>query len=439
MSTGTRLVIRGGRVVVDEAMKAAPAHVLVADGRVTGITNVLPSNWSSVHSIDATGRLVAPGLICLRTHVCEPGFEWREDIRSVSRAAAAGGFTTICARPDTDPVNDVRAVTEQIVTRSQLAPGAHVFPVGAATLGLKGEHLSEMGDLRDAGCVAVSTGETSLRSTRMMRRVFEYARSVGLPVFSSGEDSWLSKDTVMHEGQTSLRLGMSAVPPEGEATAMFRDGLMAHLAETSVHFQRVTTAAGVRVLRRLLEDGVQVTAGTTPHHLCFTEDDVATFDTNPRVDPPLRSCSDVEAVRQAVRDGVITTIATDHSPMTSIEKLVEYEFSEPGTTGLESALGALLNLVREGSLPLNRVLSALTSGPANVLRRPDLGRIAEGAIADIIVVQDSISWRADGGQMLTSGENQLFEGREMIGQVEVTLVDGEQVDLTPGGRNGDFR
>jgi dihydroorotase len=414
-------------------------NVLIQDGKIFGITKEVPRDWASAECLDATGRLVLPGLICLRTHVSEPGFEWREDIASVSRAAAAGGFTTVCARPDTDPVNDVRAVTEQIVTRSQLAPGAHILPVGAATLGLKGEHLSEMGDLRDAGCVAVSTGEMSLRSTRMMRRVFEYARSVGLPVFSAGQDAWLSKDTVMNEGRASIRLGMSALPPEGEATALHRDGLIAHLAETSVHFQRVSTAAGVTVLRRLLDDGIAVTAGTTPHHLCFTEDEVATFDTNTRVDPPLRSQEDVAAVRQALLDGVITTVSTDHTPLTSIEKMVEYEFADPGTVGLETALGALLDLVRQGALTLDRVVSSLTTGPAAVLGHSQLGRIREGGPASLIVVEPSVSWSAAGQHMLTSGQNQLFEGRNMVGRVEYTFVDGMEVDVSLEEKHGDFQ
>lgn len=423
----SRLVVRNGTVIDPASERNAPGHVLVDDGRIFGVVDEVPTDWSGATEVDATDKWVVPGLICLRTHVCEPGYEWREDVASASRAAAAGGFTTVCATPDTDPVNDVRAVTEQIVTRNALAPGARVLPVGAATIGLEGKHLSEMGDLRDAGCVAISTGEQSIPTARMMRRVLEYARSVNLPVFGCVEDGSLGAGAVMHEGAVGLRLGMPAVPSEAESTALFRDGMMARLAGWPLHVQRLSTADGVAVLRLLRAQGIEVTADVTPHHLWFTEEAVRGFDTNTRVQPPLRAAADVAALREALAEGLIGAVATDHMPQSTIEKMVEYKWSHPGTTGLETALGVMLELVRQGVMPLLDALRRLTCGPAEVLRRSDLGRIAEGATADLVVVDASMPRRVESGRMQTRSRNCIWDGMDLSGRVEVTVVGGEVV------------
>ena len=423
----SRLVIQGGRVLCPASGVDETAHVLVAEGRVFGITAEVPSDWQDARVVDATDQLVVPGLICLRTHSGEPGEEWREDLASASRAAAAGGFTTICVTPDTDPVNDRRAVTELIARRSESAPGARLLPVGATTVGLAGEHLAEMADLRDAGCVAVSTGEAGLPSARMVRRVLEYARTVGIPVFTVAEERSLSRGTVIHEGPAALRLGMRASPDIGEAIGLYRDGRVAELAEWPIHVQRLSTAAGLEVLGRLRDAGVPVTADVTPHHLWFDESAVNGFDTRTRVWPPLRGTADVAALRAALRDGLIAAVATDHTPLGPIEKTVEFEIARPGTTGLETALGVLLELCRRGELDLVTAVRALTQGPAERLGRRDLGRIGEGLPADLAVVDPSVPVRVEGSRMTSRSRYTVFEGVTLSGRVQVTIRDGRVV------------
>lgn len=423
----SRLVISGGLVCDPMSKLERTGQVLIQEGRIFGIANEVPTDWAAARVIDATDKLVIPGLVCLRTHVCEPGEEWKEDVASARNAAAAGGFTTICATPDTVPTNDVRAVTEQIVTRSASSAGPRVLPVGAATMGLRGEHLTEMGDLRDAGCVAVSTGEGAVPNGSLMRRVLEYARSVGLPVFASCLEPSLTKDTVMHEGSVHLRLGMAAEPAESESIALFRDGTLAQLARWPIHAQRISTAAGVAVLRQLRDSGVPITADVTPHHLWFTDELITSFDTNTLVKPPLRSPADVAALRVAVADGVIDAVATDHSPQSSIEKLVEYRYAQPGTTGLETALPVLLELVRTGVLDRMSALEKLTVGPARILGRDDLGRLSEGALADVVIVDPATPHRIDSRTMSSRSRNCIFDGVSVTGAVETTIVGGQVV------------
>ena len=429
----SRTIVSGGTILDPRSRSKRVGDLLIADGRIFGVTDAAPSDWKDAERIDATGSWVIPGLICLRTHVCEPGYEWKEDVASAMAAAAAGGFTSICARPDTDPVNDVRAVTEQILMRARQAIGARVLPVGAATRGLKGEHLSEMGDLRDAGCVAVSVGELAVDSARMMRRVLEYAKSCGLPVFVSPQEPTLTDGAVMHEGIAALSLGMQSVPAEAEAVALYRDGLLARLTGWRLHAQRVSTAQGVEVLRKLRDMGVEITADVTPHHLWFTEDALRTFDTATRVTPPLRSAEDAEALRSAVRDGLVSCIATDHTPQSSIEKVVEYKWSQPGTTGLEVALSVLLELDRKGDLPFIDGLTRLTAGPADVLGRTDLGTLSEGATADVVVVDPGTPIRVESRRMATRGTSCIWEGQSLTGQAQLTMVDGRVVF---GGSHG---
>jgi len=420
----SRLIVKGGVVIDPASGRNEPGEVLIDDGRIFGVTNEVPSDWSGADVVDAGGRWVIPGLICLRAHVCEPGYEWKEDIASASVAAAAGGFTTICATPDSEPINDVRAVTEQIVTRNALVNGARVEPVGAATVGLKGEHLSEMGDLKDAGCVAVSTGEHSMASARMMRRVLEYARSVDLPLFTSPADPSLATGAVMHEGDVWLRLGMKAVPAEAESITLFRDGMLARLVDWTLHVQRLSTAQGVEVLKLLKDQGVRITADVTPHHLWFDESAVTSFETRTRVMPPLRAARDVAALRAALASGLIDAVATDHSPQSSIEKQVEYEYAQPGTTGLETALPVMLELVRQEALTIEQALAPLTCRAADILRRPDLGRIAENACADLVVVDSEVPRRVGPNTLLTRGVNHIWTGASLLGQVDTTIIAG---------------
>jgi dihydroorotase len=420
-----RRVIQNGTVVDPATRLMAPRHILIEAGRIFGVTEEIPSDWESAQVVNAGGKWVLPGLICLRTHVGEPGEEWKEDVASAAKSAAAGGFTTICATPDTRPINDVRAVTEQIVSRSNAARGATVLPVGAATCNLAGEQLTEMGDLRDAGCVAVSTGTAAIPTARMMRRVLEYARTVGMPVFSVAEDPSLGDGAFVHEGLVALRTGLPAMPSEAESIIVYRDAAISKLASWSVHLQKISSQQGVDVLRHMRDQGAKVTADVTPHHLWFTDEAVVGYDTNTKVHPPLRSESDREALRAAVSDGLISVICTDHRPQSSIEKAVEYRFAEPGTTGLETALSVVLELCRQGVFDMNTGLERLTAGPADILGRTDIGRIADGARADLIIVDPETPRRVESDRMYTKSKNSIFEGVSLTGNVDLTLVGGE--------------
>ncbi|HIA00495.1 MAG TPA: dihydroorotase [Myxococcales bacterium] len=429
----SQLVVSGGTVIDPGSELNAKQNVLIQDGRIFGVVSEIPTDWSSVERVDATDKWVLPGLICLRSHVGEPGNEWKETIASASLAAAAGGFTTICATPDSSPVNDISAVTEQILAKSKAASGARILPVGAASVGLQGKDLTEMANLLNAGCVAISTGEQSARDAAFLRRILEYAGTVGVAVFTVAEDNSLTANTVMHEGQASIRLGMNAVPAEAEAIGLYRDAMMASLTGVPLHVQKLSTEAAVTLLRKLQADGVPITASVTGHHLWFDDREIAGFNTSTLVRPPLRSNSDVDALRKALNDGVISAVVTDHHPQSSIEKAVEYQFSEAGTTALESTLGVVTELVQEGALSLETAIASLTSGPAQVLGRSDLGRLAEGCVADLVVVDPNCPYRVESKRMQSKSRNCIFEGTSFSASVSETIVDGALVKTSEEG------
>jgi dihydroorotase len=423
----SQLVVSGGTVIDPASGLNGPHDLLIQDGRIFGVVTDIPADWNGVEHVDATGMWVLPGLICLRSHVGEPGHEWKEDIASASMAAAAGGFTTICATPDSNPVNDLSAVTEQILAKSGAAKGARVLPVGAVSVGLEGKELTEMANLKAAGCVALSTGENSARDANFLRRVLEYAGSVGIAVFTVAEDASLATNTVMHEGEVSIRLGMEAVPSESEAIGLYRDAMMAGLTGTPLHVQKLSTASAVALLKQLKANGVPVTASVTAHHLWFDDSSVAEFNTNTRVRPPLRSSRDVEALREALNEGLISAVVSDHHPQSSIEKVVEYQYAEPGTTALESTLGVVTELVQDGVLSLENAVARLTSGPAEILGRSDLGRLAEGCVADVVVVDPNCPYRTESKLMKSKSRNCIFEGTSFSASVSNTIVEGKLV------------
>ena len=426
----SRLVITGGTVLDPASGLNAPKTLLIENDTIHGVVTEIPKGWDDAETIDATGRWVMPGLICLRTHVGEPGTEWKEDIESVSNAAIAGGFTTVCATPNTAPINDVRAVTKQLLARSEQVNGVRILPIAAATRSLAGETLAEMGDLKDAGCVAVSSGDKAIPNAQLLRRVLEYARSIEIPFFTVARDDSMSRGTVMHEGQVSNRLGMHAMPSEAEVISLFRDATISGLAEWPIHIQKISTRATLNTLRQLREAGLNVTVDITPHHLWFNDEVTSHFDTDTRVEPPLRSQDDVNACREAIGEGLIQAIATDHCPQSSVEKAVEYAYAEPGTTGLETTLAAVLDLVHQKELPLMQALSCLTVGPADILGRQDLGRLSEGASADVIIVDSDTPFRAESVRMQSKSRNCIFEGVSLTGVVETTIVKGKVIAIS---------
>jgi dihydroorotase len=399
------ILLDGGRVARIGPGLASPAGALVIDGR---------------------GLFVAPGLIDLHSHLREPGEEYKEDIASASASAVAGGFTAVCAMPNTNPVNDTRAVTELILARARAVGGVRVYPIGAISRGLKGETLAEIGELKDAGIVAISDDGKPVMNAALMRHALEYARTFGLPVIQHAEDLHLSSDGSMNEGPSSTRAGLRGQPPQAEAVIVARDLALVELTGARYHVAHVSTAASVRLIREARRRGLPVTCEVTPHHLMLTEEACLTYDTCTKVNPPLRGAGDVAALQEALADGTIDAVATDHAPHTSIEKKVEYDQAAFGVIGFETALALVLKLVREGVLPLADAMARLTSGPASVLGLPG-GTLSEGAPGDVTVIDLEKSWIVEPDRLRSKSRNTPFAGWKMIGKAMLTIVEGRIV------------
>jgi dihydroorotase len=376
-----------------------------------------------VRVFDTPGAWLVPGLVDLHVHLREPGEEYKEDLASGLRAAAAGGFAAVCSMPNTRPVNDTRTVTEMLVAKSKSLGGTRLHPIGCITVGQKGEALTEMADLRDAGCVAVSDDGRCVTSSVVMRRALEYAKTFDLPVIQHAEDHALTAGAQMHEGTVSTRLGLRGWPRVAEDVIVARDILLAEATGARYHVAHVSTLGAVRILREAKSRGVAVTAEVTPHHLLLTDAALLGYDTGCKVNPPLREEQDLLALRAALADGTIDCIATDHAPHSSLEKDCELAEASPGMVGLEICVSLLLGLVHDGALPVRRFVDALTRAPAKVvgLEPP---RLREGARADLTLLDPAASVTIDPTRFLSKGRNTPFSGRTTRGKVLVTVVGG---------------
>src|SRR6185369_13256548 len=363
-------------------------------------------------------------LIDLHTHLREPGQEYKEDIASGTRAAAAGGFTAVCAMPNTVPPNDTRAVTELIVRRAAEIGAVRVYPVGAISKGLKGESLAEMGELREAGCVAVSDDGHPVMNAELMRRAMEYARTFDLTIVQHCEDLTLSAGGAMNEGPVATRAGIRAQPSAAESSMVARDVELAALTGARYHVAHVSSAESVRLVREAKRRGLAVTCEVTPHHLTLTDAACAHYDTAAKCNPPLRSLADVEALREGLRDGTIDAVATDHAPHSTIEKDVEFEQAAFGMIGLETALPLVLELVRGGVLTPSELCTRLSVRPAAIFRLPG-GSLAEGRPADVTVIDPEASWTLDPGVLRSRSRNTPFAGRPLRGRAALTIVGGK--------------
>jgi dihydroorotase len=422
-----RLLIRGGRVVDPSRNLDAALDVLIADGRIAEVDARLSARGATV--LEAKGLLVCPGLIDLHTHLREPGREDKETIATGTRAAAAGGFTAVCAMPNTDPVNDHAGVTRAILERARASGGARVHPIGAITRGSLGAELSEYGDLKEAGCVAVSDDGRPVASARVMRRALEYARGFELPVVDHCEDPTLSERAVMNEGPVSTRLGLLGAPWASESVVVERDIALAELTGGHVHIAHISTAAAVDAVRRGKARRARVTAEATPHHLLLTDQLVrdSEYDTNTKMNPPLRSERDRAAVAAGLRDGTIDCVATDHAPHTLDDKRVEYDDAAFGIVGLETALSLCLDrLVGPGLLTLRGLVAALSTNPARVFGLPG-GTLAPGAPADVTIVDLERTAKVDPAKFQSKGRNTPFGGWSLKGWPVVTIVAGKVV------------
>jgi dihydroorotase len=384
-------------------------------------------------SIDAAGRWVVPGLVDMHCHLREPGFEYKETIFTGTRAAAAGGFTSVACMANTNPVNDGPAITEFILGKARKEGIVNVFPIGAATKGLAGASLAEIGQMKDAGIVAISDDGQPIMDSGVARRVFEYANMFHLPVISHSEDKNLSDDGVMHEGLVSTRLGLLGVPAVAEEIMVSRELLLAEATGARLHIAHASTAGTVRILRETRDRGVDVTAEATPHHLTLTDEALSTYDSNAKMSPPLRSQADVRALREAVLDGTIEAIATDHAPHSLVEKEVEFDEAPNGIIGLETALPLVLKLVHEGHLPAATAIQRLTAGPARILRI-DKGGLSVGADADITIIDPELEHEVDPTKFYSKSRNTPFAGWKLKGRAVRTIIGGTTVfDLERGG------
>lgn len=428
-STNHQILIRGGHVI-DPGRVNGPADVLIEDGKIVRVgphaAQALKQGNGSPIIIDATGKLVLPGFVDLHVHLREPGFEYKETIQTGTAAAVAGGFTSVCCMPNTVPVNDNQAITEFILDQAQAAGNARVFPIGAITKGSEGKELAEIGDLRAAGCVAISDDGMPVMNSLVMRRAMEYALAFNLPVVDHCEDLHLSEDGCMNEGLVSTQLGLQGIPAAAEDAMVARNLSLAQLTGARLHLAHLSTAGSVRMVREAKGRGVRVTAEACPHHFMLTEEAVRGFNTLAKMNPPLRTWEDVQAIKDGLRDGTIDVIATDHAPHAAQEKQQEFAAAPNGIVGLETALPLTLALVEEGILSLETAVAKLTTEPARAFGL-SVGTLAPGSEADVVVVDQMEHWEVDPSCFRSRGRNTPFAGWKVRGRVHVTLVGGRIV------------
>lgn len=426
----SRVLIRGGRVLDPSNDRDDVLDVLIEDGKIASVAASLSSEDAEV--LDASGQWVCPGFVDLHTHLREPGQEYKEDIATGGRSAVAGGFTAVACMANTAPVNDDPAMTLFIIDRAKQDSPAKVYPVAAATKGLKGEVMTEMSALVEAGAVAFSDDGKTIMDSGVMRHVLEYSRLVNVPIISHAEDRTLVSGGVMNEGAVSTRLGLPGNPGIAEDLHVVRDLMLAEFTEAHLHVAHVSTKGAVDLIRRARDRGVHVTAEVAPHHLALTDEAVLGFDTHAKVAPPLRSDADREACRAGLVDGTLDAIATDHAPHAQHEKELDFVEAPPGMIGFETAAGVTLDLVRTKELSPLEWVRRLTTNPARILNRPG-GSLADGACADIAIVDPEIEWVFDPTKGFSKSRNSPWAGKPLVGRVTHTFVDGRLVfELSQG-------
>lgn len=421
------VLVRGGKVIDPITGINEHRDILIEDGKIAAVARpgeIAESKAKSV--VDATGRLITPGLVDIHVHFREPGEEWKETIETGSRAAVAGGFTEVCCMPNTRPTNDSASVTEHINERAAVSNLCRVRPIGAITMGRKGESLAPMMELLTAGCVAFSDDGFPVANAQIMRRALEYSSMFDTVLAVHEEDLSLSNRFSMNESPLSIKLGLQGMPDAAENVMIARDIELTRLTGGHVHFCHVSTARGVTLIARAKEDGITVTAETAPHYLVATEKAVAQYDTNAKMSMPLRGEEDVAALRDAVRDGVIDCIASDHAPHESDSKLVEFDKASYGTLGLQTTLPLVLQCVREGAFSLERAIDALTGSARRCLKLSQYS-LAVGQPADLVVIDLDRKEVATKEFFVSKSKNSMFLGWELQGFAERTFVGGREV------------
>jgi dihydroorotase len=419
-------VIKGGRVI-DPGNLDGVMDIFIKDGKIVEIKTdgSADSGYPESKTIDASGKIVIPGLIDMHVHLREPGYEYKETIETGCRSAIAGGFTSVCCMPNTKPVNDCKAVTEFILTKGREAGTARVYPVAAISKGSTGEDLCEYGELKAAGAIAVSDDGNPVTNSRLMRKALEKAKECQLPVISHCEDFNLAAGGVMNEGAVAAGMGLAGIPNVSESIMVLRDIALSELTGAAVHIAHVSTMESVRAIRDAKTRDVPVTAETAPHYFTLTDASVKGYNTNMKMNPPLRSSHDREAVRQGLADGTIDAIATDHAPHSSIEKSVEFHQAPFGIIGLETALSLGLNLIDEGILTLTSLIEKMSTNPARILGLEN-GLIV-GQQADITIIDSEKPYRVKADRFKSLARNTPFDGWDLRGKTVLTMVGGKIV------------
>ncbi|MBE7414931.1 MAG: dihydroorotase [Deltaproteobacteria bacterium] len=423
-----RLIIKGGRLIDPAAGTDGLYNIYVMGGRIASIKKAESDDSEAgpgVEAVDATGLIVAPGFIDAHAHLREPGFEYKEDVRSGTQAASAGGYTAVMCMANTRPVNDNESVTRYILKRAEGA-AAKVYPVGALSVGLKGERLTEMAELKAAGCVAVSDDGMPVVNSALMRRALEYSKISGMPVISHAEEPGLVNAGVMNEGPAATRLGLRGIPNAAEDVMVARDIHLAELTGGRLHVAHVSTRGAVEAIRAAKARGARVTAEATPHHLALTDEAVKGYDTSAKMNPPLRSSEDVEALREGLRDGTIDCIATDHAPHSTIEKDIEFDKASNGIIGLETAFSVVYGLVEEGALSFVQALAAMSANPAKAFGLEG-GRLTVGSPADMAILDLNGKWKVEAARLKSRSKNTPWAGKELKGIVVKTVLAGNVV------------
>jgi dihydroorotase len=424
--TGQPIVIKNGRLIDPSQKLDQKVDILIEDGRVTGIDQTCSASSEGRTVIEAEGKWVLPGLIDIHVHLREPGHEYKEDLTSGLSAAASGGFTSVLAMPNTSPVIDQADLVRSLLTKAKAIKGARLYQSVAMTRGLKGEELTEYNDLKQAGAVAVTDDGRWVSDSAVMRRVLCYAQVCGLLPLSHTQEGSLSKDGQIHEGRVSTRLGLRGIPAEAEAIAVYRDLALARLTNTPIHICHISSAKSLSLIRDFKAQGVKVTCETAPHYLFLTDEDLSGYDTDKKMNPPLRTAADREALREAVIDGTVDLIATDHAPHSILEKNVEFMDASFGVIGLETSLPLIYELMTALSLPPSRLVELMSLNPAKILDIPG-GSLKPGLVADLAVFDPSQTYEYNVNHSQSKSRNSPFKGRKLTGRIVSTIVGGEVV------------
>lgn len=416
------LLLKGGRIIDPSQGIDKVGDLLIEDGRISGVDKPVPPGEG--RTIDCAGLIVSPGLIDMHVHMREPGFENKETIATAAKAAAAGGVTTIVGMPNTKPAVDNRAVVEFVLSEGRRSD-VNVLTAGAATKANEGKEMAEIGDMVEAGAVAISDDAFPVQSADLLRRVMEYARMFDVPVLTHCEDKTLTRDSVMNEGVNSTILGLRPWPRQAEEVMVIRNILLSQLTRCRLHIQHVSTAGSVDAVRWAKSKGIPVTCETCPQYFSLTDDALKTYDSNAKMNPPLRTDSDVEAIKAGLADGTIDAIATDHAPHSLEDKQVELAYAAFGIVGLETSLSLVItNLVKPGIMSMADAIAKMTAAPARILGL-NSGTLADGAVADVTVIDPEAKVTVRASEFKSMGRNTPFEGFELTGKSVATIVAGK--------------